>query len=126
MTTGGPPTKRMKVHRTHRDIDMLVLDALQDDVEQIPSIMRMLGEGRHGLDEEYTSDDVVDALVRLLRGGLVAALQESVHEPELVRVGAPNFARSALRQYWYEPTPSGQAAWEMWDKESNPTQTGSE
>jgi hypothetical protein len=107
----------VRVSRTPLDIDMLVLDAIQDDVEQIPSIMRMLGEWRHSLGEEYTSDDVLDALGRLLQAGLVAALQESVEEPELVPVRAPDLAPSSLRQYWYEATPSGRATWEAWDKQ---------
>ena len=94
---------------------MLVLDAIQDDVEQIPSIMRMLGEWRQRLDDEFTCDDVLAALARLLEAGLVAALDESLTNPELVRVGAPDLSTESLRRYWYEPTTAGRAAWESWD-----------
>ncbi len=98
-------------------IDMLVLDAIQDDVEQIPSIMRMLAEWRQRIEDEHTSDDVVEALARLVQAGLVAVLEESFEKPELVPVGAPEFSDAALHRYWYEPTPRGRAVWSAWDKD---------
>jgi hypothetical protein len=97
-------------------LDMLVLDAIQDDVEQLPSIMRMLAEWRHQLEEEFTVDDVLAALARLLHGGLVGALEESRERPELVPVPAPDTSPRALRRYWYEPTTLGRARWESWDE----------
>ncbi len=97
-------------------IDMLVLDAVQDDVEQLPSIIRMLAEWRHQLDVEYTADDAVAALARLLDSGLIAALDESREKPELVPVPSPGTSPSALRRYWYEPTAAGRSTWEAWDE----------
>jgi hypothetical protein len=98
------------------NIDMLVLDAIQDDVEQLPTIMRMLAEWRPQLDEEYTDDDAIEALARLMSKGLVGALEESVDKPELVRISVPNTSRAALRQYWYEPTARGRAMWKSWNE----------
>ncbi len=117
MTIPGRITRRATVSSSQLDIDMLVLDALQDDVEEIASIMRMLAEWRHRLPAEYTSDDVLDALRRLLQAGFVTALEESVDEPALVPVPTPDFTRSSLRRYWYDSTSSGRSLWEAWDKE---------
>ena len=98
-------------------IDMLVLDAIQDDIEQLPSIMRMLGEWRPRIDEEYVENDVLDALRRLLDEGLVVAYEES-----LVEAGAralrsiPVSSRLISRLTGSTPTPSGRARWESWQR----------
>ena len=97
-------------------IDMLVLDALQDDVEQLPSIMRMLGEWRHRVDDEYVQADVVDALRRLLTEGHVTALEESHDAPELVPCTDPGLRDSDLATYWFEPTRSGRERWDVWQR----------
>ena len=95
---------------------MLVLDAVQDDVEQLPSIMRMLGEWRHRVDDEYVQADVVDALRRLLTEGLVVALEESHDAPELVPCTDPGLLDSDLVTYWFEPTKSGRERWDAWQR----------
>jgi hypothetical protein len=95
---------------------MLVLDGLQDDVEQIGSIMRVLAEWRPCLREEYTSEQVLEALRRLLLGGFVAALEESIDEPVLVPVRTPDYSPTSLRRYWFEATASGRSLWEAWDR----------
>jgi hypothetical protein len=97
-------------------VDMLVLDAVQDDVEQVPSIMRLLGEWRHRIDDEYVQADVVDALRRLLSEGFVAALEESRDAPELVPCADPGLLDSDLVTYWYGSTPSGRAKWDSWQR----------
>jgi hypothetical protein len=95
---------------------MLVLDAIQDDIEQLPSIMRMLGEWRPRIDEEYVESDVFDAFRRLLGERLVVAYEESLVKPEILPCADPGLDPADLETYWFEPTPSGRARWESWQR----------
>lgn len=103
-------------------IDLLVLDAIQDDPEQITSILRMLAEWRSTIDEEYTVDDVVPALKRLVVDGLVRPLEESTEEPCLQSVQGqwPRESDAHINDYWYEPTARGRAVWDTWAESTSP------
>jgi hypothetical protein len=98
-----------------RDVRYLVLDALQDDIEEVPNVMRMLAEWRTEVEAEFTRADVVAALRDLLDQDLVAAYEESAERPELVHVGNPTMTDEAMERYWFQPTAKGTAAWKAWD-----------
>lgn len=97
-------------------IEVLVLDALQDDAEQLPSIMRMLGEWRDRVDDGFVQADVLDALRRLLTDGSVVALEEAIDMSELMLCAHTTLLDSDLATYWYKPTPAGQAKWDSWQR----------
>lgn len=92
----------------------LILDALQDDVEQVYNVMQMLGEWRSQSETELTRLDVVVELKALLADGLVIALEESNDRPELVPVSRPETTDEAIENYWFEPTAQGSAVWKEW------------
>lgn len=60
-----------------KKLDLYVLDALANDVEDLESILRMLNHSEIGWSEEwghqFTSSEVVQALARLIRDSAVRA-----------------------------------------------------
>jgi hypothetical protein len=79
--------------------------------------MRVLAEWRPCLRDKCTSEQVLEALRRLLLGGFVAALEESIDEPVLVPVRTPDYSPASLRRYWFETTASGRSLWEAWERQ---------
>jgi hypothetical protein len=99
-------------------IDLVVLDALADDLESMEQIL-------HGLHHEplswqrapdgslYKREDVVTALLRLIRDGLVVGFR--VETGGLVRMGAGVMPPGNLDDYWFGITPPGAMIHANWE-----------
>ena len=99
-------------------IDLVVLDAIADDLESIEHILNRLNHAESGWRKlqggvSFTRDHVVPALLRLIRDGLAEAYHS---EPGgLVKIGARVMPAGDFAEYWFAITPHGQmihAAWE--------------
>jgi hypothetical protein len=76
----------------------------------------LIGEWRPRIDEEWVENDVLDSLRRLLSEGFVVAYEESLVKPELLPCARPGLDAADLEVYWFEPTESGRARWESWQR----------
>jgi hypothetical protein len=103
------------------DPAMCVLDVLRYDIEPIDSIIRLLNDDgcigwRHLRESDFTVQDVLPLLKRLVAEGLVDVYERNHDESELipVDVGKIDIDRR-VDEYWYVLTPAGREAWEAWD-----------
>jgi hypothetical protein len=101
---------------------MFVLDAMQDDIEDLASIMRYLSEWRSHWPDGVQEDAVVEALKSLTDERLVEVYDESSDSAELRPVDWPSTDEAALRRYWFRPTATGRQMWNEWDAPSLPEQ----
>ena len=99
---------------------MFVLDAMQDDIEELASIMRYLREWRPYWPHDFTEDEVIQTLTALVRDRLVDVYDETSGSSELSAVADPETDEASIRRYWYLPTPQGQELWKAWDAPSLP------
>jgi hypothetical protein len=102
------------------NLAMFVLDAMQDDIEDLASVMRYLIEWRPYWTHEYSEGDVMAALVVLIEDGLVDVYGEAADSAQLVPIDAPRTDEASLRHYWFGPTPKGRRIWKEWDAPSLP------
>jgi len=101
-------------------LEMFVLDSMQDDIEDLASVMRYLVEWRSLWPRDLTEEEVLDALKSLTEDGLVEAYDESPSNAELQPVERPETDRASLRHYWFRPTTRGRQIWKAWDAPSLP------
>jgi hypothetical protein len=101
-------------------LEMFVLDSMQDDIEDLESVMRYLVEWRPLWPHDFTEEEVLDALKSLTEDGLVGAYDESPSSAELKPVECPNTDPASLRRYWFRPTTLGRRIWKAWDAPSLP------
>ena len=99
---------------------MFVLDSMQDDIEDLVSIMRYLAEWRPYWPHDFMEDEVLEALKSLTEDGLVDAYDESPQSSVLSLVDCPSTSYSSLRRYWFAPTARGKQMWAEWDAPSLP------
>jgi len=96
------------------DVDMLVLNALQDDMEELPGILEIVRLWRKYWPIDIGKKDVIGALRSLLRKNLIESYVYSPEKHELVVIDPPDLKSAALRGYWYQPTTIGKRLWEEW------------
>ena len=101
-------------------LEMFVLDAMQDDIEDLASIMRYLLEWRPYWTHDYTETEVMAVLAALIEDGLVEVYGEASDTAELVPIDVPDTDEASLRRYWFRPTPKGRQIWKEWDAPSLP------
>ena len=99
-------------------VDLVVLDAIADDVESIELILNRLNGTEFGWRKlrdgaSYTRADLVPALLRLIRDGLAEAFRS---EPGgLVRIGASVMPSGDMDEYWFGITPYGRMLHASWE-----------
>ena len=98
---------------------MLVLNALQDDFEELPGIMELVRPWQKNRQVKLTEDEVIRALRSLLNGSLITAYVYSPDKKSLVAIGEPDLEDAALRGYWYRPTSTGNQIWGEWRSSAN-------
>lgn len=99
---------------------MFILDVLRYDIEQLPSILKLLNDTgcigwRHQWPRDFTANDITPALRSLVEQGLVELLEYSAKADALVR--SDRFGRdfeSRNANYWYRITDSGREEWKQW------------
>jgi hypothetical protein len=102
------------------NLRMFVLDSMQDDIEELASIMAFLCEWRPYWHGEFIESEVLDALCSLAEDGLVVVYEEVSGSSELESVSSPRLDRVSLQEYWFGPTPEGRKLWKEWDAPSLP------
>lgn len=109
-------------HESDRiDLSMCVLDVLRYDIEPIDSIIRLLNDDgcigwRHLRESDFTVQDVLPLLKRLVAEGFVDVYERNHDDSELVPVDAEKIdIDKRVDEYWYLLTPAGREAWEAWE-----------
>ncbi|MFN7811240.1 MAG: hypothetical protein ACK5SI_01085 [Planctomycetia bacterium] len=101
-------------------LPMFILDVLQHDVaEQVSSILRLLNnDGCIGWREfwprDFSEEEVVEALGRLVEEGRVIVFRESAENGELVPTSVRELPMDVNSQ-WYGRSMSGEEAWDSWE-----------
>jgi hypothetical protein len=103
------------------NLKMFILDSMQDDIEDLASIMRYLVEWRFCWPRDFTEAEVAETLKSLLETGLVEAYEETPDSPDLSPAQSPRTDHASLSRYWFLPTLKGKQAWADWDA---PSQSG--
>lgn len=112
----------MMVAPSGSDLRMFVLDSMQDDIEDLASVMRYLVQWRSYWPHDFTEGEVLQALKSLTEDGLVEVYDESPDSAELTPVESPSTDQPSVRRYWFRPTPRGKQVWKEWDAPSLPEQ----
>ena len=99
---------------------MFVLDSMQDDVEDLASVMRYLVEWRSYWPHDFTEGEVIEALAALIEDELIGVYDESSDGAELSLVESPSTDPASLGRYWFRPTARGKQIWKEWDAPSLP------
>lgn len=110
-------------HEQH--LPMLVVDVLRYDIEQVPAIRNLLNNtGSVGWRKfwplDFTDSEVIDALQRLVREGLVEVLVYDPQRKELVFRGEVSRVADSLEEYWFRLNDEGRKKWEAWDPPTEP------
>jgi len=103
------------------DLNMFILDAIQDDIEDLGGIMRYLKEWRFAWPHNFTDGGVLIALKELILKDCVSVLEE--RNLRLEHVEQPSVHEEDLRRYWYAPTANGRQMWRQWESPPLPPET---
>ena len=104
-----------------RDLtDYVVLDAIADDLESIEIILNRVNNAEFGWRElhrnaEFTRDEIVSSLFRLIRDGLAEACSYSEPDRALVSLGPRVLPSNELDEHWFVITPHGRMAHASWE-----------
>lgn len=101
------------------DILMFVIDVLRYDLATLPDILSLINESgdigwRFTRNEAFSEQEVLDALDRLLRLGMIERLREDDGSRAMIVVDSSK-GTNLRRQSWYGLTPAGQLAWDNWN-----------
>jgi len=96
------------------DLSMFVLDAMQDDVESLDTVVSYLNAGwQSARSQGFTAEEVLPVLKDLVLKGHVSVFEE--RDLVLHPVGRPSLVERDLRRYWYAPTAEGRRVWGEWE-----------
>ena len=104
-----------------RDVtDYVVLDTIADDLESLEIILNRVNSPEFGWrtlhnDSDFTREEILAALFRLIRDGLAEACSYSEHERALVSLGARVLPAGELDDHWFVITPHGRMAHAAWE-----------
>ena len=100
------------------NLQMFVLDVMQDDIEDLSSIMLHLGQWRRDWPRDFTEPEIIVALRTLLEKGWISTLELGVNRDGrqvLFEVEVARTSEEAIRSYSFLPTQSGQDTWQAWE-----------
>ena len=104
-------------------LDLYVLDALADDIEDMESILRMLNNRTVGWRDEWGKDferlDVVTALSRLAKGGQVLVYRLDPDGRELIEAPQQTLPPSTYDDVWFGLTPAGRMRHQTWKEHTS-------
>ena len=104
-----------------RDVtDYVVLDSIADDLESLEIILNRVNDPQSGWRElhgntEFTRDEILAALFRLVRDGLAEACSYSERDRALVSLGPRVLPSGELDEHWFVITPHGRMAHAAWE-----------
>jgi hypothetical protein len=98
---------------------MFVIDVLRHDFEDLDAVLRMLNNTgllgwRKFWPRDFTYEEVLEALDRLVRRGLAKALEYNPVKRELVTVNRPVDVRTEGGSLWYKVEQSALDLWNAW------------
>lgn len=101
-------------------IDLFVLDTLANDIEALEDILRMLNSNtvlgwRHAHPAPFERAEVVLALTRNIRGGLIEACAYDVAAKALVGLGEQLVPDGSMDVLWFRMTRRGRMVHEAWE-----------
>ena len=100
-------------------IDYFVLDALADDLEALEDVLRLLNSAHLGWRSHhakpFTSDEVIPALFRGIRDGLIRAAVLAADGKRLEPMEDHALPARPLDEVWFELTPQGRVVHSTWD-----------
>jgi hypothetical protein len=103
-----------------KELELVILDSVQDDVETVSNMMNLVREWAEVLPRELTRDDVAAIVLRLLHQGLVEAYQETEEGLELVDP-ATDVQLPDVHALWFKTTPKGHLSWSNWSPSVEPS-----
>lgn len=108
-------------------LDLFILDVLQHDIENVPSIIRMLNNigcigWRNFWPHDFTPDEVVPVVLDLCEQGSVKALKTGFRDDALHECNAvPSVEETCSGLVWFACTEQGIALWKQWDAPTDGT-----
>lgn len=121
LTTSQGLVQMMGPNSQNVDFSMCVLDVLRYDIEPIESIVRLLNDDgcigwRHLRMSDFTTQDVLPLIRKLVAMGLVDVYETNQDKTELVPVELGKIDIDArIGDYWYLINTAGREAWEDWE-----------
>ena len=116
--------KRIRSHSAdqQRQLDMFVIDVLRHDIEDVEAVLRMLNNTgvlgwRKFWPHDFSRDEVLTSLDRLVRSGLVRLLEYEPASRELVDVRRAVDVCEQADLLWFKLE---QAALDLWNKWQSP------
>lgn len=110
-------------HSNH--LPLFVLDVLRYDMEQVPSVTKLLNDTgcigwRQLWPHDFTDAEVIGALEQLTNEGLVQVLIDDPQLKELAPArGIPHF-EGPLGEYWFRLSDAGRDKWAAWNPPTKP------
>ncbi len=105
-------------------IDYFVLDAVANDLEELDNILRLMNDEVYGWRSYhpalFTTADVIPALRRTVRDGLVRVAVVSATEPVLEELPERTWPSGSLEDAWFGLTPHGKIVHASWEPEPLP------
>jgi hypothetical protein len=98
---------------------MFVIDVLHYDIEDTDAVLRMLNNAgplgwRRFSSQDFTREEVLIALDRLVREGFVRPLEYDPVRRELVDMNRPVDVRKEGSSLWYKLEQPGFELWNFW------------
>ena len=100
---------------------MCIIDVIQDDIEQVSSILNLLNNNldaigwREYFKKDISQEEVIKVLEYLIIEKLVDVWDFNEKETELIPVYNPSTNSDSILKYWYLPSKKGQKLWESWE-----------
>ena len=104
-------------------LDLFILDAVADDLENLEDILRMLNSTsaigwRHLHPAPFTRDEILPALARLIRENLVEACPLDQSGKFLVEAGSGVLPEGSWDDVWFRMTARGRIVHSTWEPDS--------
>jgi hypothetical protein len=101
------------------ELDMFVIDVLRHDIEDLDAVLRMLNNTgllgwRKFWPRDFTREEVLEALDRLVSRGLAKPLEYDPVKRELVTLDRPVDVRREGGSLWYTLEQSALDLWNEW------------
>jgi hypothetical protein len=102
-------------------LDLFILDALADDLENLEDILRQLNSAaigwRHLHPEPFVRQEILPALTRLIREDLVEACVLDQSGKWLIEAGPRTLPAGSWDDPWFRLTARGRIVHSTWDPE---------
>jgi hypothetical protein len=100
--------------------DMFIIDVLRHDIEDIEPILKMLNDTgcigwRQFWPHDFERDEILQALSRLVKAGMVSPLHYDGQQRALVNVESSFDIMQDREDLWFKLDAPGLAQWDKWE-----------